>query len=248
MKLTICWLYGQAMNIYGDRGNVQALLQRCRWREIDCETIQVGIGESLEAGRYDIYFWGGGQDREQIQVAEDIQGPKGEFLRSEIEDDAPVLAVCGGYQLLGQRYHPHQGDDLPGLGVFDAWTDAGRDRFIGNIVIDSDDFGELVGFENHSGRTILGPTARPLGRVITGHGNNGTDKTEGCRSQNAIGCYLHGALLPKNPALTDFLIRAALQRRYGTGDLPPIDDRLETAARISAIQRATATAARRWRR
>ncbi len=250
MKLTICWLYGKSMNIYGDRGNVLALLQRCRWRGIDCEAVQVGTGEALEPGRFDIYFWGGGQDREQIPVSADMQGPKGELLRAEIEDGAPLLAVCGGYQLLGQRYHPHEGDDLPGLEVFDAWTNAGHDRFIGNIVVDSEEFGPLVGFENHSGRTFLGPTARSLGRVRTGRGNNGVDKTEGCRYRNAIGCYLHGALLPKNPALADFLIRAALERRYGTADLPPIDDRLETAARLSAIQRAAATtpASRGWRR
>ncbi|CCF83295.1 CobB/CobQ domain protein glutamine amidotransferase (fragment) [Nitrolancea hollandica Lb] len=134
--------------------------------------------------------------------------------------------------------------------MFDAWTNAGRDRFIGNIVVDSEEFGPLVGFENHSGRTYLGPTARPLGHVRTGHGNNGADQTEGCRYRNAIGCYLHGALLPKNPALADFLIRVALEWRYGTADLPPIDDRLETAARLSAIQRAAATApaSRGWRR
>ena len=250
MKLTICWLYGKAMNIYGDRGNVLALLQRCRWRGIDAEVVQVQVGEVLELGRYDIYFWGGGQDREQIPVAADIQGPKGDILRAEIEDGTPLLAVCGGYQLLGRHYHPHQGDDLPGLGVFDAWTDAGRDRFIGNIVVDSEEFGPLVGFENHSGRTFLDPTACPLGRVRTGHGNNGTDKTEGCRYRNAIGCYLHGALLPKNPVLTDFLIRSAMERRYDTAELSPIDDRLETAAQLSAIQRAMGTTAGSggWRR
>jgi lipid II isoglutaminyl synthase (glutamine-hydrolysing) len=250
MKLTICWLYGKAMNIYGDRGNVLALLQRCRWRGIDTEVVQVEVEEVLEPGRYDIYFWGGGQDREQIPVAADVQGPKGDILRAEIEDGTPLLAVCGGYQLLGRHYHPHQGDDLPGLGVFDAWTDAGRDRFIGNIVVESEEFGPLVGFENHSGRTFLDPTARPLGRVRTGHGNNGTDKTEGCRYRNAIGCYLHGALLPKNPVLTDFLIRSAVERRYGTAELSPIDDRLETAAQLSAIQRAMGTTAgsRGWRR
>lgn len=250
MKLTICWLYGKTMNIYGDRGNVLALRQRCRWRGIDSDVVQVGVGEALDAGRYDIYFWGGGQDREQAPVSADMQGTKGEVLRAEIDDGAPLLAVCGGYQLLGQRYQPHQGADLPGLGVFDAWTNAGRDRFIGNIVVDSDEFGPLVGFENHSGRTMLGPSARPLGRVRIGHGNNGADKTEGCHYRNAIGCYLHGALLPKNPALTDFLIRAALDRRYGTTELLPIDDRLETAAQLSAIQRAMAAAptSRGWRR
>ncbi|MDI3340589.1 MAG: glutamine amidotransferase [Sphaerobacter sp.] len=241
MKLTICWLYGTTMNIYGDRGNVLALAQRCRWRGIDAEVVTLGVGEPLEPGRYDLFFWGGGQDREQIPVAEDIRGPKGEVLRAEVEDGAPLLAVCGGYQLLGAFYRPHDGPELPGIGLFDAWTIAGDERFIGNVVVDSDEFGEVVGFENHSGRTHLGPTARPLGRVRIGHGNNGSDGTEGCRYRNAIGCYLHGALLPKNPAIADFLIGAALRRRYGEVALPPLDDALEAAARAAAVRRALAT-------
>jgi CobQ-like glutamine amidotransferase family enzyme len=241
MKLTICWLYGAAMNIYGDRGNVLALAQRCRWRGIDVEIHQVGVGDTLEAGRYDIYFWGGGQDREQIPASHDLQGPKGELLKREIEDGAALLSVCGGYQLLGRYYRPHDGDDLPGIGVFDAWTDAGNRRFIGNIVVESDEFGELVGFENHSGLTTLGPTVSPLGRVKVGHGNDGKSGFEGCRYRNAIGCYMHGALLPKNPVLTDFLIAAALKRRYGAAELPPLDDSLERLAHATAVKRAVAT-------
>ena len=241
MKLEICWLYGAAMNIYGDRGNVLALAQRCRWRGIDAEIVSVGIGEPLQPGRFDIYFWGGGQDREQIPAAEDVQGTKGDVLRAEVDDGAPLLSVCGGYQLLGRFYRPFDGPELPGIGLFDAWTEAGHERFIGNIVVESDEFGEVVGFENHSGRTFLGPDARPLGRVRVGRGNNGSDGTEGCRYRNAIGCYLHGALLPKNPAISDFLIRAALERRYGAADLPPLDDGLETAAHAAAVRRAVAT-------
>ncbi len=238
MKLTICWLYGNAMNIYGDRGNVLALAQRCRWRGIDAEIVHCGIGDQLESGDYDVFFWGGGQDREQINVSADIQGSKGDVLKAEIEDGAPLLSVCGGYQLLGQYYRPHDGAELPGISLFDAWSVAGHERFIGNVVVDSDEFGELVGFENHSGLTYLGPTARPLGSVRVGHGNNGHDRFEGCIYKNAIGCYMHGALLPKNPGVSDYLIRAALRRRYGVDELETLDDSLETAAHSSAVKRA----------
>lgn len=239
MKLNICWLYGTSMNIYGDRGNVLALSQRCRWRGIESEIVHVGIGDPIEPGAHDIFFWGGGQDREQINVSADIQGKKGDRLKSEIEDGVPLLSVCGGYQLLGHYYRPHDGDELPGISVFDAWSVAGNKRFIGNVVIDTDEFGELVGFENHSGLTYLGSGARPLGRVRIGHGNNGSDGFEGCHYKNAIGCYMHGALLPKNPVVSDYLILAALGRRYGVVELEQLDDSLELAAHSSAVRRAT---------
>ncbi|HVB64309.1 MAG TPA: glutamine amidotransferase [Nitrolancea sp.] len=238
MKLSICWLYGSSMNIYGDRGNVLALAQRCRWRGIEAEIVQSGLGDVIDSGRFDIFFWGGGQDREQINVSADVQGVKGETLRAEIDDGAALLSVCGGYQLLGHYYRPSDGDDLPGIGVFDAWTVAGNERFIGNIVVESTEFGELVGFENHSGLTHLGASAEPLGTVRVGRGNNGTDGTEGCRYRNAVGCYMHGALLPKNPVLSDFLILAALRRRYGIDGLPQLDDALEVVAHSTAVQRA----------
>jgi lipid II isoglutaminyl synthase (glutamine-hydrolysing) len=228
------------MNIYGDRGNVLALAQRCRWRGIEAEIVQSGLGDVIEPGRFDIYFWGGGQDREQINVSADVQGARGEALRTEIEDGAALLSVCGGYQLLGHYYRPADGDDLPGIGVFDAWTVAGNERFIGNIVVESSEFGELVGFENHSGLTHLSASAQPLGKVRVGRGNNGTDGAEGCRYRNAIGCYMHGALLPKNPVLSDFLILAALRRRYGVVELPQLDDALEGVAHSTAVQRALA--------
>ncbi|HET7035040.1 MAG TPA: glutamine amidotransferase [Thermomicrobiaceae bacterium] len=241
MHLTICWLYGAAMNIYGDRGNVIALAERCRWRGIDAEVVEVGVGEPLDAGRYDIFFWGGGQDREQVAASADILGAKGETLKREVEDGAPLLAVCGGYQLLGKHYRPHDAPELPGIGLFNAGTEAGPERFIGNVVVESDDLGQLVGFENHSGLTWLGPGAQPLGRVVVGRGNNGQDGTEGCRYRNAIGCYLHGSLLPKNPHLTDHLLAAALHRRYGSAKLAPLDDALEQTAHAAAVQRAIAT-------
>lgn len=241
MKLTICWLYGDTMNIYGDRGNVVALAQRARWRGFDAEITTLGAGEPLDPDAVDIYFWGGGQDREQIPVSQDIQGEKGTTLRQALEDGAPMLSVCGGYQLLGKHYHPYGEEQLPGVGFFDTWSEAGPERFIGNVVVESDRFGSLVGFENHSGLTFLGPTAEPLGRVRVGRGNNGKDGTEGCIRLNTLGCYLHGALLPKNPAVSDFLIQAALERRYGITELEPLADDLEMIAHHEAVKRAEAT-------
>jgi len=238
VRLTICWLYARTMNIYGDRGNVLALVERCRRRGIETEVVEIGVGEPLEPGRCDLFFWGGGQDREQIAAAEDLQGTKGEVLRAEIERGVPLLAVCGGYQLLGRFYRPHEGPELPGLGVFDAWTVAGSRRMIGNVVVDSPDFGELVGFENHSGRTFLGPGARPLGTVRIGYGNNGKDRTEGCRYRNAIGTYLHGPVLPKNPQLADHLIACALALHGWVGSLEPLDDALARVAHEEAVERA----------
>jgi lipid II isoglutaminyl synthase (glutamine-hydrolysing) len=241
MKLTICWLYGDTMNIYGDRGNVLALARRAEWRGIETSVVTPGVGESLDPDAVDIYFWGGGQDREQIPVSKDIQGEKGSILKQALEDGAPMLAVCGGYQLLGTHYHPYGESQLPGIGFFDAHSEAGPERFIGNVVVDSDRFGTLVGFENHSGLTFLGPGAQPLGRVRIGRGNNGRDGTEGCIRINTIGCYLHGALLPKNPAVTDFLIQAALERRYGVKTLEPLADDMEVIAHQEAIRRAEVT-------
>ena len=239
-KLVIGWLYGATMNIYGDRGNVLAIEQRATWRGIDVEVREIGMGQPIPDD-IDIFFWGGGQDQEQVAVSKDIQGEKGQALKAAIEDGAAMLAICGGYQLLGNEYRPHDADPLPGIGLFDAVSVAGPERFIGNVVIDSPEFGTLVGFENHSGLTELADGVDPLGRVVVGRGNNGTDGTEGAVYRNAIGCYLHGALLPKNPRLTDWLIRAGLRRRYGADDLEPIDDHLEEQAHAGAINRARAT-------
>jgi len=236
----IGWLYGATMNIYGDRGNVLALEQRARWRGIDVDVRQIGIGEPIPDD-IDVFFWGGGQDQEQVAVSRDIQGEKGEQLKAAIADGAAMLAICGGYQLLGHEYRPHNAEPLPGIGIFDAVSVAGQERFIGNVVIDSPEFGTLVGFENHSGLTELKDGATPLGQVVVGRGNNGRDGTEGAIYRNAIGCYLHGALLPKNPRVTDWLIKAGLKRRYGTADLEPIGDSIEESAHRSAIDRAKAT-------
>ena len=239
MHLTIGWLYAASMNIYGDRGNVIALKRRAEWRGIPANVREINIGEPIP-GDIDCFFWGGGQDQEQVAVAHDLEGAKGKALAAAVENGASLLAVCGGYQLLGHEYRPHAAEILPGVGIMDAVSVAGPERFIGNVVVDSE-WGTLVGFENHSGLTTLGPGLQPLGQVRVGRGNNGKDGTEGARFRNAIGCYLHGALLPKNPALTDWLIERGLERRYGSIALAPIDDDRELAAHATAVDRAVAT-------
>jgi CobQ-like glutamine amidotransferase family enzyme len=237
--VAIAWLYGTKMNIYGDRGNVLALSQRAKWRGIAPHVVEVGLGEPIPADA-DIFFFGGGQDQEQVSVSKDLAGAKGEAIKSAVETGAALLSVCGGYQLLGHAYHPHGAAPLPGISLFDVESTAGPERFIGNVVVDSR-WGPLVGFENHSGLTFLGPVAQPMGKVRVGRGNNGTDGSEGVLYKHAIGCYLHGALLPKNPVLTDWLLEAGLRHRYGTADLEPLGSTFEATAHGSAIDRAFAT-------
>ncbi len=239
MKLTIGWLYASTMNIYGDRGNVIALRRRAEWRGIPVDVREIGIGDPIP-GDIDCFFWGGGQDQEQIAVSEDLRGEKGQAICRAVENGAALLAVCGGYQLLGHEYRPHDAATLPGIGLIDAVSRAGPERFIGNVVIDSE-WGDLVGFENHSGLTSLGEGVAPMGRVRVGRGNNGRDGTEGARYLNAVGCYLHGSLLPKNPSLTDWLIARGLERRHGHVELTPLNDGVEHAAHAIAVERAVAT-------
>ena len=239
MDLLIGWLYGTKMNIYGDRGNVIAIEQRARWRGIDVRTREIGLGEPIPPD-VDLFFFGGGQDQEQVAVSHDLQGAKGEAIHRAVEDGAAMLAVCGGYQLLGRGYFPHDAAPLPGISLFDADSVAGPERFIGNVVVDTP-FGALVGFENHSGLTNLGPTATALGTVRVGRGNNGKDGTEGAIFRNAVGCYLHGSLLPKNPSFADWLLARAVEHRHGLVDLPPLDDRVEQAAHATAVRRAAKT-------
>jgi hypothetical protein len=236
---SIGWLYPTKMNIYGDRGNVIALRRRSEWRGLDTHVHAIGIGDPIPGG-IDTFFFGGGQDQQQVAVARDLDGAKGAAIRSAIDQGASLLAVCGGYQLLGHEYRPHAADPLPGIGLFDLVTTAGPERFIGNVVIDSQ-WGEIVGFENHSGLTKLGPGQAPMGRVKVGRGNNGSDGTEGAIYRNAVGCYLHGSLLPKNPVLTDWLISSAIQRREPEVTLISLDDAREQLARETAIARAVAT-------
>lgn len=237
-RVKIAWLYGQRMNIYGDRGNVIALAQRARWRGLEPELVEIGLGDPI-TDDVDIFFFGGGQDDEQIAVSRDLAGAKGEALRAAVDGGAALLAICGGYQLLGHEYRPYNGEPLPGIGLFDVTSEAGPERFIGNVVIDTEEWGTLVGFENHSGLTWLGERAEPMGRVRIGRGNNGEDGTEGARYRNAVGCYLHGALLPKNPNLADWLLQAGLNRRHESGViLTSLGDEVERAAHQSAVRRA----------
>lgn len=238
--LSITWLYASTMNIYGDRGNVIALRQRAAWRGIDVTVHEVGIGDPLPE-RSDIFFFGGGQDQAQIDVANDLRGAKGEAIKAAVADGAALLSICGGYQLLGHEYRPHDAAPIPGIGLFDIVSTAGPERFIGNVLIESQ-WGELVGFENHSGLTFLGEEAAPMGKVIVGRGNNGQDGTEGAIWKHALGCYMHGALLPKNPVLADWLIENGLRYRYGEAPtLAPLDNAFETHAHTTARGRARTT-------
>jgi CobQ-like glutamine amidotransferase family enzyme len=216
VTLTLGHLYPDQLNLYGDRGNIVVLRERCRRRGIHLRVVGLGIGDALAPDEYDMLFIGGGQDKEQAPVAQDLLEVKGIGLWAAIEDDMPVLAVCGGYQLLAHYYRPATGPDMRGLGVFDAWTihkGPRVPRCIGDIAI-SWQGQTLVGFENHGGRTYLG-TAQPLGKVLKGFGNNAQDETEGAVYRNTFGTYMHGSLLPKNPHFADYLIGLALQRTYG---------------------------------
>jgi lipid II isoglutaminyl synthase (glutamine-hydrolysing) len=226
-------LYPDLMSVYGDRGNVLALMRRAEWRNIPIELYELSIGDTLNASDADLVFFGGGQDREQSAVSPDFVAQKGPAVREAVEGGAALLSVCGGYQLLGASYTTVDGQELPGAGLFDVRSVPGPRRHIGNVLIETSLAGQtrtLVGFENHSGRTYIGGV-QPLGRVVVGAGNNGEDGTEGAVYRGAIGCYLHGSLLPKNPWLADWLLTQALAHRVGAPvTLEPLDDRLEREA------------------
>ncbi len=243
--LTLGHLYPAQLNLYGDRGNIITLQRRCMMRGIALRVVQLGIGDALAPDEYDLLFIGGGQDREQAPVAQDIFEMKGIGLWAAVEDDMPVLAVCGGYQLLAHYYRPASGPDMRGLGIFDAWTihkGAHVARCIGDIAIEWNG-STLVGFENHGGRTYLG-TAKPLGKVLKGHGNNSEDRSEGAIYRNAFGTYLHGSLLPKNPHFADHLLALALQRSYELSD----DDLKKIFPRYLSLEERTARGTREKKR
>jgi hypothetical protein len=239
MDLRICHLYPDLMCIYGDRGNVITLAQRARWRGIDVETRDLLAGDVLDPDWADVYVFGGGQDQGQDVVSRDLQSANGNALRRSIAGGAAILSICGGYQLLGHEYVPAEGPSIPGLGALDVTTRAGKTRFVGNLLAEAPQ-GTLIGFENHSGYTYLGPKARPLATVVVGHGNNGEDKTEGALQGRLIGTYCHGSVLPKNPWLADTLLTWGLERRHGTARLQPLDDSDELAAQRSAAEVARA--------
>jgi len=238
MELRLLALYPEQMNIYADRGNILFLQRRCEWRGIDFRPAAAGPGEAFDPAEHDLLYLGGGQDRDQQAVAADLVEGKREPLAAAVDDGAVLLAVCGGYQLLGHSYQLGE-ERLSGLGLVDAETvRVEGPRLIGNVAIEVD-LGAgprtIAGFENHGGRTRLGADAQPFGRVLRGFGNNGEDGFEGVRRDNLIGTYLHGPLLPKNAWLADELVARALERRYGTRpQLEPLDDALEAAAHASA--------------
>lgn len=236
-SLKLCHLYPRRMNIYGDRGNIQTLSRRAEWRGIQLTVDELEIGQSVDLSTYDLFFFGGGQDVEQHNVAADL-GPRANELKAAVHDGAALLAVCGGYQLLGNSYRPNAQDELTGVGLFDVTTVAGPKRLIGNVVAKVVAAGmqtKVVGFENHSGLTTLGASAKPFAYVAQGHGNNDKDKTEGCLTKSAIGTYLHGSLLPKNPVVADWLLQKAVHRTQSEYELPPLESKLEELANRQAV-------------
>lgn len=234
-KVKIAHLYPERMSIYGDFGNIIALTQRMNWRGIKNEVVNVEVGEKLPEN-IDLIFVGGGQDKGQVIVAEDLVR-KGQQIREFVESGGPLLSVCGGYQLLGEYFISNDYGQLEGIGLFNVISKATQTRMIGNIVVQSDKFGQLVGFENHSGATEFIGRANPLGKVKKGFGNNPNDKLEGVIYKNAIGTYMHGSFLPKNPKVADWLIQQAMRRAGNNLSLSELDDQLENEARKIAAKR-----------
>ncbi|MEX0749123.1 MAG: glutamine amidotransferase [Candidatus Saccharimonadales bacterium] len=235
-KIVLAHLYPREMNIYGDWGNIVALTKRLEWRDYEVVYEPIGLGAEYDFSRADIVFGGGGQDRGQVAVADDLQRHR-EAIHVAAEQGTVFLLVCGLYQLFGHMFTTIEGAELPGIGLFDAETVGSSERLIGNVVVQTP-WGEVVGFENHSGKTTLAPEQSALGRVVQGHGNNGEDGFEGAVVHNVFGTYLHGSLLPKNPDFTDELLRRALERR---GDKLVITDKIDD----SLAERAAAVAKRR---
>ena len=238
MELNICHLYPDLLNVYGDIGNILVLKYRAQQRGIKINVSNVSIKDSFPIDKYDITLFGGGQDYEQAIVSKDMVETKKDDLTEYIERGKVLLAICGGYQLLGKYYTTPEGEKLDGLNILDIYTEGGDTRFIGNTVIKNEDFNETyVGFENHSGRTYIG-NLKPLGKVIAGYGNNGEDQQEGCIYKNTFGTYFHGSLLSKNPELADRLLSTALKNKYGEHiKLDPLDDNLEFKAKEFIVNR-----------
>lgn len=237
MELKICHVYPDALNLYGDRGNILCLRRRLQWRGIGCTVTEVPLGQPDAFADYDLFFLGGGQDFEQKLLLEDLQSGKAASLKSAIADGKTFLAICGGYQLLGHYYQMADGARCAYLGALDLYTVAGEQRLIGNTACRSDEAGVIVGFENHGGRTWLGEGVRPLGTVLAGGGNNGADGGEGARYNNVFASYYHGPVLPKNPAFCDVILQTALEAKYGTAALEPLEDTAEESARQTMLAR-----------
>ena len=234
--LVIAHLYPYEMNIYGDTGNVIALRRRLEWRGLGARVDPVPVGAPYDFTAADLVFGGGGQDRSQLQVAEDLQR-RSAAIHEAVAAGTVFLTICGTYQLFGRRFLTQDGSEIPGIGVFAMETIGGRRRMIGNVVA-ATRWGDLVGFENHSGRTLLDSGQAALGRVKKGYGNNETRREEGAVTANCFGTYLHGSLLPKNPGFADELLLRGLSRRHGPGvALEPLDDRLEHLTAAAAAHR-----------
>ena len=237
MELNICHLYPDLLNVYGDVGNILILKHRAEERGIKVNLINLSLNDEFDAENTDILFFGGGQDFEQSIVSDDLKTIKKPMLKKYIEDEKVVIAICGGYQLLGNYYIAPNGEKIEGLGILDIYTEAGENRFIGNTVIYNEDFNETyVGFENHSGRTYINGL-KPLGKCLHGYGNNGEDGYEGCIYKNTYCSYFHGSLLSKNPELADRFLNIALSKKYDNINLEKIDDSLELKAKEVMIKR-----------
>ncbi|PID31729.1 glutamine amidotransferase [Candidatus Saccharibacteria bacterium] len=235
-RLHILHLYPDQMNTYGDRGNVITLIKRAEWYGLEPVVHYHHPHRSLPS-QIDLVFGGGGQDSAQSDIQRDILA-LGDTLRGLAKDGVPMLGICGTYQLFGHRFLAHDGEVIEGIGLFDMETRATKRRLIGNIAVDTTDFGTLYGFENHSGQTYLGASQQSLGKVLRGYGNNDRDKYEGARMHNAIGTYMHGPVLPLNPQLADWLLVTAYRRTYGEQlRLTAIDDQYVTMARSAAKNR-----------
>lgn len=234
--ITIIQLYPKDMNLYGDWGNTLVLKKRLEWRGFGVEIIDHNPGDATDFSTGDIFVGGGGQDAGQLAIQDDLLS-RGEELKTLANDGVPMLLICGMYQLFGRQFVTNDGSIIRGIGVLPVETTAGEERLIGNITLESDQFGAIVGYENHSGQTFLDDTVQPLGKVVRGAGNNTTDGTEGVQFNNVIATYLHGSLLPKNPTIADFLIAKALKRRgISTDDLKPleVDALAQTAQQVAA--------------
>lgn len=236
MIIRIAHLYPDMLNLYGDRGNIIALTERMKARGIDVITDAVTMGKSFNADDYDILFIGGGQDFEQDVLLSDLKKGKDVQISKAIQNGTVMLAICGGYQMLGKYYKTYDGKMLEYMGALDFYTEGKEERMIGNYAFQTKEGIEIVGFENHSGRTYLGKGVEPLGKVIKGYGNNGEDSTEGVRYKNTFGTYSHGPVLPKNPDFADLLISKAIENKYGKTQLAKLDDSLEAKARAQVMK------------
>ena len=238
MRIRVGHLYPDYLNIYADRGNIAVLAERARVRGHELDVRAIGMRDAVPVGEIDLFYVGGGQDREQALVAHDLEG-KATPLREAVEAGAAFLAVCGGYQLLGRFYRDVAGEELPGIGLLPLHTVAGQRRMIGDVLLDCTWAGRtLAGFENHAGRTVLDPGAEPLGRVVSGFGNDGESGFEGCRYKRVYGTYLHGPLLPRNPWFADHMLGEALRHAGADPELAPLPDELEGAAHQVSAERA----------